>query len=339
MVTGGAGYIGSHICTVLLKENLNVIIMDNFANSSKRVVDRIREIGADCKGLLVVEVTDMRDQEQISQAFSKYRIKAVIHLAGLKAVGESVKEPVMYYHTNIGITCNLLNVMRTYGISMLVHSSSATVYGDPPSNPIAEDSPLAPLSPYGRSKQFIESIISDAYNSSQLQRVCILRYFNPVGAHPSGRIGEDPKGVPNNLMPAVAQCAVGRLAGKGLCVFGDDYDTIDGTGVRDYIHVMDLARGHVLALQKLQSSSQRLLSIYNLGTGTGYSVLQVIKTFEMVSERSISYNVTGRRAGDVPILLAAVEKAKKGLGFVANLGLEDMCKDHWRWQKTNPNGY
>jgi UDP-glucose 4-epimerase len=337
MVTGGAGYIGSHVAAVLLKHSKRVLIVDNFSNSHPAVIDRLHKL-TNGSNVLECRRVDLMDYEQSRSVFEEFKVSSVIHLAGLKAVGVSVKEPVHYYHQNIGITCNLLRLMHEYRVSTLIHSSSATVYGHPSSSgPIDERAVGKPTSPYGHSKLFIEQIISDAHRAGLLKKVCILRYFNPVGAHHSGLIGEGPVGVPNNLMPAIARAALGTLSFE-LCVFGGDYETVDGTGVRDYIHVMDLACGHLMALQYCHSRD-RVLEVFNLGTGQGYSVKQVIDCFERVSGASIPYRVVGRRDGDVPVLVAAVDKARKQLGFSCHFDLVGMCLDQWRWQRLNPNGY
>lgn len=335
-VTGGTGYIGSHVVSVLLEQGHNILIIDNLSNSSAKVIERLQELAPRSAQLSFVDL-DMMNYELLLDTFQSHKISSVIHLAGLKAVGESVKEPVLYYHVNLVITLNLLRAMKECKIATLVHSSSASVYGRPKTVPIHEDCLLSAMSPYGWSKLFQEQMIRDAFEAGMLSRVCVLRYFNPVGAHPSGMIGEEPRGPPNNLMPAIVQCAAGRTQMK-LRVFGDDYDTIDGTGVRDYIHIMDLARGHVLALNYLFRAC-KVFEAFNLGTGVGFSVLQVIKTLERVSGVKVEYSVLDRRPGDVSILLAAVDKARNVLGFECLYNLEDMCRDHWRWQQMNPNGY
>lgn len=339
-VTGGAGYIGSHVVTLLLEHDKKVIICDNFCNSHPNVINRILQITNKPDHLKVYNV-DLLDYERLVKVFTENHIDSVIHLAGLKAVGESVREPVQYYHNNILICCNVLRAMRQFNVVTIIHSSSATVYGHPTNNDAAlveTDSLLSrPLSPYGHSKSFQEQIIMDAHRAGHLNRACILRYFNPVGAHPTGLIGEHPAGPPNNLMPAIAQAAVSGHA--TVCIFGDDYPTRDGTGIRDYIHVMDLARGHLAALSHVTAFEKPFLDTFNLGTGRGHSVKQVIDCFERVSGVSVTRKVVGRRAGDVPVLVASVDKASNVLQFKCEHDLVDMCTDHWRWQQMNPHGY
>jgi len=331
-VTGGAGYIGSHTCVELLNAGWDIVVVDNFSNSKPEVLERIREItGKDFKFYEV----DLLDKAGLERAFSENEVDAVIHFAGLKAVGESVQIPLRYYHNNVTGTLMLCEVMQAHHVKRLVFSSSATVYGVPRSLPITEDAPLGATNPYGRTKLMIEEILRDLYVSDQEWSVALLRYFNPIGAHPSGRIGEDPNGIPNNLMPYITQVAVGKLT--ELKVFGDDYPTSDGTGIRDYIHVVDLALGHLKALEKVMASTG--VDAYNLGTGRGYSVLEVVKAFEKASGKKIPYTIVERRPGDVPALYADPTKAEKVLGWRAERGIDEMCQDSWRWQSQNPNGY
>jgi UDP-glucose 4-epimerase len=332
LITGGAGYIGSHTCIELLNAGYDLIVLDNLSNSKIDSLDRVKEITG--KKITFYKV-DLLNREDVENVFKKHHIDAVIHFAGLKAVGESVRLPLFYYQNNIIGTLNLCDVMKQYGVKNLVFSSSATVYGNPDGVPISEEFPLATTNPYGRTKLMIEEILRDLYISDTSWSIALLRYFNPVGAHKSGRIGENPKGIPNNLMPFITQVAVGKL--RQLQVFGDDYQTIDGSGVRDYLHVVDLAVGHLKALEKVTSTNG--VEAYNLGTGTGYSVLEIIATFEKVTGIKIPYKIVDRRPGDVDICYANPTKAKKKLGWVASKGLEEMCRDAWRWQKQNPNGY
>ncbi len=332
LVTGGAGYIGSHTVLALAAAGYDVLIADNFSNSKPEAVRRICELAK--KDIPFFE-TELCDEAAVEKLFSENQIDAIIHFAGLKAVGESVYKPVEYYKNNLGSTLNLLSAMKKYGVRNFVFSSSATVYGDPASVPIREDFPLSVTNPYGRTKLMIEDILRDLYRADDTYNIALLRYFNPIGAHISGRIGEDPQGIPNNLLPYVAQVAVGKL--KEVSVFGDDYPTPDGTGVRDYIHVCDLAEGHVAALKKLAENCG--LVTYNLGTGVGYSVLDVIKAFSAASGKEIPYRIVERRAGDIAECYADPTKAREELGWSAKLTLEDMCMDSWRWQSANPNGY
>ncbi|MGN0409545.1 MAG: UDP-glucose 4-epimerase GalE [Candidatus Fimousia sp.] len=332
LVTGGAGYIGSHTCVELLNAGYQVVVADNLCNSCQEALERVQEITG--KVLTFYQV-DIRDEEGLRQLFQKESIDAVIHFAGLKAVGESVQQPMKYYDNNITGTLTLCRVMNEFGVKNIVFSSSATVYGSPKTVPILEDFPLSVTNPYGRTKLMLEEILQDFHTADPEWNVILLRYFNPIGAHKSGRIGENPKGIPNNLMPYITQVAVGKL--ECLGVFGDDYDTIDGSGVRDYIHVVDLALGHVKAIEKI-SENQGVL-IYNLGTGNGYSVLQMVKAFEEASGQKIPYVIKPRRAGDIATCYADCSKAKKELGWEAQYGLKEMCEDSWRWQKNNPNGY
>ncbi len=331
LVTGGAGYIGSHTCLQLLQAGHDLVVLDNLSNSQPEALQRVQKLAG--RQLQLVE-GDIRD-ETILEAVFRYPIKAVIHFAGLKAVGESVAEPLRYYDNNVAGTLSLLKAMKKHGCQQLVFSSSATVYGDPASVPIREHFPLSATNPYGRSKLMIEDMLRDLAHAEPDWRIAILRYFNPVGAHASGQIGEDPNGIPNNLMPFISQVAVGKRA--QLSVFGDDYPTHDGTGVRDYIHVEDLARGHLCALAKLQQQAG-LLTV-NLGTGQGYSVLDMVKAFEQASGRPVPYSVTPRRPGDVAACYADPAQAEQLLGWRAEKTLADMCADSWRWQSQNPNGY
>ena len=332
LVTGGAGYIGSHTCVELLEAGYEVIVVDNLSNSSPVALARVQELT--CKPLTFIQA-DLRDKPAIEEIFAEYAIDGVIHFAGLKAVGESVKIPIPYYQNNIGGTLNLLEAMDGAGVKNIVFSSSATVYGDPASLPITEDFPLSATNPYGRSKLIIEEMLGDIYRSDEAWNIAILRYFNPVGAHISGRIGESPNDIPNNLMPYVSQVAVGRL--EKLSVFGDDYPTPDGTGVRDYIHVVDLAQGHIKALEKLATAPG--LVVYNLGTGQGYSVLEMVAAFEEASGRPVAYEIVGRREGDIAACYADPSLAEKELGWKAQKGIREMCEDTWRWQQDNPYGY
>jgi UDP-glucose 4-epimerase len=332
LVTGGAGYIGSHTCVELLAGGHDVLVVDNLCNSKEESLRRVAEIAGREPGFVRA---DLRDRAVLRALFLRRSFDAVIHFAGLKAVGESTEIPLEYYENNIGGTLTLCGAMIEAGVKKIVFSSSATVYGDPASVPIREDFPTSATNPYGRSKLFIEEILNDLYVSDKSWNIALLRYFNPVGAHPSGRIGEDPNGIPNNLMPFVAQVASGKL--PRLRVFGDDYETPDGTGVRDYIHVTDLAKGHLKALERLAVSPG--LVTYNLGTGRGYSVLEMVRAFERVSGRSVPYDIVGRRPGDIASCYADPALANKELGWTAGLGVEEMVRDAWRWQSQNPNGY
>lgn len=332
LVTGGSGYIGSHTCVELLNEGYEIIIFDNFSNSKPEAVRRVEEI----TGKKFRTYTgDLQNKRDIEEVFENYKIDAVIHFAGLKAVGESVSMPLKYYQNNIAGTLNLVEVMQEHDVKQLVFSSSATVYGTTDRMPIAEDEALSAVNPYGRTKLMIEEILRDLYASDPAWSIALLRYFNPVGAHPSGRIGEDPNGIPNNLMPYISQVAVGNL--PELNVFGSDYPTADGTGIRDYIHVTDLAAGHLKALEKLQLNKG--IESYNLGTGHGYSVLEMIHAFEQATGKKIPYVLAERRSGDAPICYANASKAKKELGWQTEKDLMDMCRDAWRWQMKNPQGY
>ena len=334
LVTGGAGYIGSHTCVQLLNAGYDVVVLDNLCNSCKESINRVEEITG--KKMTFYEV-DLLDQPEVKKVFDNEKIESVIHFAGLKAVGESVYKPLEYYHNNITGTLILCDEMRKHGVKSIVFSSSATVYGNPAFVPITEECPKGKITnPYGRTKGMLEQVLTDLHTADPEWQIMLLRYFNPIGAHESGRIGENPKGIPNNLLPYITQVAVGKLVCLG--VFGNDYDTPDGTCVRDYIHVVDLADGHVKALQKLEKSEGGVW-IYNLGTGTGYSVLDVINAFEEVNELKINYVFKDRRAGDVPACYADPSKAREELGWVAQRGIREMCQDSWRWQKNNPAGY
>ncbi|WP_034785714.1 UDP-glucose 4-epimerase GalE [Eubacterium xylanophilum] len=333
LVTGGAGYIGSHTCVELLNSGHDVVIIDNFYNSNPVVLERIEEITGKKPSFYEV---DLLDKSSLNYVFENEQIKGVIHFAGLKAVGESVEKPIEYYHNNITGTLNLVDCMKNHNVKNIVFSSSSTVYGDPQFVPITEEHPKgSPTNPYGWTKWMIEQILTDLNVSDEAWNVVLLRYFNPIGAHESGRIGEDPKGIPNNLVPYIAQVAVGRR--EKLGVFGDDYNTHDGTGVRDYIHVVDLADGHVKAIKKFDE--EPAVRIYNLGTGNGYSVLDVLHAFEKACGKEIPYEIKPRRAGDIDENYADSSKAKEELGWVATRTIDDMCADSWRWQSNNPNGY
>ena len=332
LVTGGAGYIGSHTVIELLKLNHNIIIVDNFSNSKPEVLDRIREISG--KSFKFYEV-DLLDRDNIERVFIENDIDAVIHFAGLKAVGESVSMPVNYYYNNITSTLVLCDLMNKYNVKNIVFSSSATVYGMNNISPLKEELPLRTTNPYGSTKMMIEQILRDVHISDGNWSIVLLRYFNPMGAHESGMIGEDPNGIPNNLMPYITQVAVGQR--ERLSIFGSDYKTHDGTGVRDYIHVVDLAKGHVKAVEYVINMTG--VEAINLGTGNGYSVLDVVNNFQSANEVKIPYVVTERRAGDIGICYADAGKAEKILDWKAEKTLEDMCRDSWRWQSKNPNGY
>ena len=326
LVTGGAGYIGSHVSVELLEAGKNIVIIDNFSNSSPEVLDKIKEItGKDFKFYEL----NMLDEEKLEEVFKENDIDSVIHLAGLKAVGESVQKPIEYYHNNLSSTLILLKLMKKYNCKKIVFSSSATVYGMPKEVPIKEDAPLSTTNPYGTTKLMIEKILKDVNTADSSFRIILLRYFNPIGAHESGKIGEKPDGIPNNLMPYITSVATGKL--ECLSVFGNDYPTHDGTGVRDYIHVVDLAKGHLKALEKIENESG--LFIYNLGTGKGYSVLDLVKTFEKVNKVKINYKIVARRPGDIATCYADATKAKKELNWEANKNLEDMCRDSWNFAK------
>lgn len=332
LVTGGAGYIGSHTCLELLNENYEVVVVDNLANSKEEALERVQDITG--KGLTFYKA-DLLDKEKLDHIFATHEIDAVIHFAGYKAVGESVQIPLSYYHNNITGTLCLCDVMKKYGVKNLVFSSSCTVYGEPETVPIKEDFPLSATNPYGRTKLFIEEILRDLHVADDSWNIALLRYFNPVGAHQSGRIGEDPNDIPNNLMPYISQVAVGKL--DKLSIFGDDYPTKDGTGVRDYIHVVDLSIGHLKALEILEK--QPGLVAYNLGTGEGYSVLEVVHAFEEATGQKVPYQITDRRPGDIAASYADPQKAQKELGWEAKHNIVDMCRDAWKWQSQNPDGY
>ena len=358
LVTGGAGFIGSHTCVELLAEGYRVIVLDDLSNSSKEAVRRVRRIaGADGERCAFVEGSIL-DRDLLGRVFAENDVDAIIHFAGFKAVGESVEKPLEYYWNNVAGTLVLCDVARAHGVKNVVFSSSATVYGEPEFVPITEDCPKhAPTNPYGQTKSMLEQVLSDLYAGDGEWNVVLLRYFNPIGAHPSGLIGEDPKGIPNTLVPYVAQVAVGKLAAVG--VFGDDYPTPDGTGVRDYIHVVDLARGHVAALRWMggkvgtgeprglgsvagepaPDGTRRGVGIFNLGTGRGSSVLEVIAAFSRACGRELPYVIKPRRAGDIAVNYAACDKARDELGWVAEYDLDRMCEDSWRWQSMNPDGY
>lgn len=333
LVTGGAGYIGSHTCVELLKEGYDVVVLDNLCNSSKKSLDRVFEITG--KKVKFYE-EDLLNKDGVRKVFENEKIDAVIHFAALKAVGESVKKPLQYYHNNITGTLVLCEVMEEFNVKNIVFSSSATVYGDPKVVPITEDCPKGVITnPYGQTKSMMEQILTDFNVADPSFNVVLLRYFNPVGAHESGLIGEDPKGIPNNLMPYISQVAVGKLDCLG--VFGNDYDTKDGTGVRDYIHVVDLSIGHIKALKKLEKDKG--VFIYNLGTGVGYSVLDMVKAFEKASNIKIKYEFKPRRQGDIAKCYADPSKAERELSWKAERNFEQMCSDTWKWQTNNPNGY
>ena len=333
LVTGGAGYIGSHTCVELLNEGHDVVIVDNLYNSSSKAVDRIEQITG--KKVLFYEA-DILDQKKMNIIFDENDIEAVIHFAGLKAVGESVAKPIEYYHNNIEGTLNLINVMRYHNVKNIIFSSSATVYGSPAEIPITETCPKGICTnPYGWTKWMLEQILTDVHTSDPAWNVLLLRYFNPIGAHESGLIGEDPKGIPNNLLPYVAQVAIGKLPCLG--VFGNDYDTPDGTGVRDYIHVVDLAKGHVAALKKIEENAG--VKVYNLGTGKGYSVLDIVHAYEKACGHAIPYEIKPRRAGDIATCYSRCDLAKEELGWQAKFDIDDMCASSWKWQSMNPNGY
>ncbi len=332
LVTGGAGFIGSHTTVELLNSGHSVVVLDNLSNSSTKSLDAVRRITN--RTVEFVE-GDLRDASCLSTLFASNRFDAVIHFGGLKAVGESVQKPLLYYENNVIGTVHLTNAMKAHSVKTLVFSSSATVYGNPARIPATEDLPTAATNPYGRSKLVVEEMLRDLHASDPEWRISLLRYFNPVGAHVSGELGEDPRGTPNNLLPYIAQVAVGRL--PHLRVFGDDYATRDGTGVRDYIHVVDLARGHLAALNFLSTGPQ--LAVHNLGTGHGSSVLEAVRAFEEASGRPIPYRVVERRPGDIAECYADTTKAREELGWTAQFNLRDMCSDAWRWQSRHPNGF
>lgn len=333
LVTGGAGYIGSHTCIELLDAGYEVVVVDNLSNSCPEAIKRVEEITGK---KITFYKDDILDREALEKIFNAEKIESVVHFAGLKAVGESVRKPLEYYHNNITGTLTLCKVMSEHGVKDIVFSSSATVYGDPAEIPITENCPKGVCTnPYGWTKSMLEQILTDLHTADSEWNVILLRYFNPIGAHKSGKIGEDPKGIPNNLMPYVTQVAVGKL--KCLGVFGNDYNTPDGTGVRDYIHVVDLAAGHVKAVEKLKDKEG--VSIYNLGTGHGYSVLQIVAAVEKACGHKIPYEIQPRRKGDIAVCYADSSKAAQELGWKAVRELDEMCEDSWRWQQQNPNGY
>lgn len=332
LVTGGAGYIGSHTSVELLENGYEIIIVDNLCNSDKIVLDKIKEITNKTPKFYEIDITD---KDKLEVVFKENKIDSVIHFAALKAVGESVQKPLEYYSNNLINTLVLLELMKKYDVKKFVFSSSATVYGNPKTCPILEDFPLSVTNPYGRTKLMVEDILRDICYSDKSMDVAILRYFNPIGAHKSGKIGEEPSGIPNNIMPYITKVAVGKL--PNVNVFGNDYDTLDGTGVRDYIHVVDLANGHVKALEKLNQNPG--LITYNLGTGNGYSVLQLIEAVKKASGRDIPYKFAERREGDIATCYADPSKARAELGWEAKYELDEMCEDSWRWQFNNPNGY
>ncbi len=334
LVTGGAGYIGSHTCVELIESGYTPIVYDNLSNSSTVALDRVQEI----TGKTVTFINgDIRDTEKLKSTLADHDIDAVIHFAGLKAVGESVAEPLMYYDNNVAGSVALFEAMQSCGVKKVIFSSSATVYGDPASVPILEDFPISATNPYGQSKLMVEEILRDLYTSDNSWNISLLRYFNPVGAHESGLIGEDPSDIPNNLMPYISGVAVGRY--ETLSVFGNDYSTEDGTGVRDYIHVVDLAKGHVKALEAFANPAVDNLFTVNLGTGKGYSVLEMINAFAAASSKEVSYKIVDRRPGDIACCYADPSLAKKLLGWKAEKDIKAMCEDTWKWQSNNPNGY
>ena len=332
LVTGGAGYIGSHTVVELLNMGKDVVIVDNLSNSSILVLDRIKEITGKCPEFYQIDISN---KELLRNVFEKEKNEAVIHFAGFKAVGESVKYPVMYYENNIMSTLSLIEIMTEYDVKKIVFSSSATVYGINNPSPLVEEMPTSATNPYGYTKVMLEQILKDVYVADSDWSIALLRYFNPIGAHESGMIGENPLGIPNNLMPFIAQVAIGKR--QELSVFGNDYDTVDGTGVRDYIHVVDLAFGHIKALEKISESKK--VHIYNLGSGVGTSVLELIKTFEVENKIQIPYKIVPRRAGDVAICFANADKALNELNWKTTKTIADMCRDTWNWQSKNPNGY
>ena len=332
LVTGGAGYIGSHTCIELLEAGYEVIVVDNLCNSSKEPLKRVEKITGN---KILFYQADIRNKAALTEVFEQHNIKGVIHFAGLKAVGESVEKPIEYYDNNVGGTFILAEVMRDFNCKIFVFSSSATVYGNPHTVPIKEDFPLSATNPYGHSKLMVEQFLRDVFTADNTWHIALLRYFNPIGAHKSGLIGEHPNGIPNNLMPYISQVAVGKL--DKLSIFGGDYGTPDGTGVRDYIHVVDLAKGHIKALQALTEKPE--VMTVNLGTGKGYSVLDMIKAFEKTSGRSVPYEIVDRRAGDIAACYADPSYAAKKLDWKAEHELDEMCQDTWRWQSNNPDGF
>ncbi|MBQ5431223.1 MAG: UDP-glucose 4-epimerase GalE [Lachnospiraceae bacterium] len=333
LVTGGAGFIGSHTCVELMNAGHEVVVIDNLCNSSEKSMERVKEItGKD----LAFYKGDILDRDCLNTIFTEHKIDAVIHFAGLKAVGESVYKPWEYYNNNITGTLTLTDVMRAHDVKNLIFSSSATVYGDPAEIPITENCPKGKCTnPYGWTKSMLEQILTDLHTADNSWNVILLRYFNPIGAHPTGLMGEDPNGIPNNLMPYITQVAIGKLPELGI--FGNDYDTPDGTCIRDYIHVCDLATGHVAALKKIEEKAG--LCIYNLGTGVGYSVLDVVNNFMEATGVNVAYSMKPRREGDVPQCYSSAQKAKEELGWEAKYGIKEMCRDSWNWQTKNPNGY
>lgn len=334
LVTGGTGYIGSHTCIELIAANYDIVVLDNLKNSNLKVLSRLEKI---TKTTIPFENVDLRNTKALEGVFKKHQITAVIHFAGLKAVNESINKPIEYYDNNITGTINLCNVMNQFNVKKIIFSSSAVVYGNPETVPIKEDFPLSTFNPYGQSKLMAEQILNDIFTSDEKWQIALLRYFNPVGAHKSGLIGEAPGGIPSNLMPYISQVAVGKL--ERLHVFGGDYDTPDGTCIRDFIHVVDLAKGHVKALDYFKDKRQGEMIKLNLGTGKGYSVLELINTFEKVTGASISYDLVDRRPGDIVISYASPELAEKTISWKAKENLEDMCRDTWHWQSQNPSGY
>lgn len=333
LVTGGAGYIGSHTVVELQQSGYDVIVLDNLSNSSEKSLERVEKITGK---KVPFYKADILDREALEKIFAKEKVDAVIHFAGLKAVGESVQKPWEYYENNIAGTLTLVDVMRKHNVKNLIFSSSATVYGNPAFVPITEECPKGECTnPYGWTKSMLEQVLTDIQKADQEWNIILLRYFNPIGAHISGTIGENPNGIPNNLMPYVTQVAVGKL--KSLGIFGDDYDTHDGTGVRDYIHVVDLAKGHVKALKKVEEKAG--LKLYNLGTGIGYSVLDIVNNFQEATGVQIPYEIKPRRAGDIATCYSDAAKAKEELGWTAQFGIKEMCQDSWRWQSQNPTGY
>lgn len=337
LVTGGAGFIGSHTCVELLARGYQVVIVDNLSNSSPVAVERIKQIaGEEASENLTFYEADVLDRDALNAIFDAHHIDRVIHFAGYKAVGESVRKPLEYYHNNIENTLVLCDVMRAHGCKSIVFSSSATVYGDPDNLPVSETDEKKPATnPYGWTKWMIEQILTDLHTADPEWDIVLLRYFNPIGAHSSGLIGEDPKGIPNNLVPYVAQVAVGKL--EAVQVFGDDYDTPDGTGVRDYIHVVDLATGHVAALDWMNGRTG--VEVFNLGTGTGSSVLDVVRAFSTACGRDLPYKICPRREGDVAAVYGDASKAEREMGWKARYDISDMCRDSWNWQSRNPNGF
>lgn len=332
LVTGGAGYIGSHTCLELLNAGYEIVVIDNLSNSKPESLKRVSKLA---KKDFKFYNGDLLDEKTVEKVFSENNIDAVIHFAGLKAVNESIEIPLHYYHNNVTGTLILCQIMKKYNVKKLIFSSSANVYGMPKHVPVTEDSPLGPINPYGRTKLIIEEILSDLYISDHNWSISLLRYFNPIGAHESGRIGEDPSGIPNNLMPYINQVAIGKR--EKVTVFGKDYNTHDGTGIRDYIHVVDLAKGHIKALERVLRTTG--IDVFNLGTGVGYSVIDLIKSYENITSQKISYNFTHRRAGDIDKCYADTTKAKEILEWLPTKNLSDMCRDSWNWQKNNPNGY